>query len=647
MKILYVLALVIFSAVRVEVLCPKKCRCSFQSVDCISSGINEVPQDAPKTTRVLLLSNNNIRLINKSSFYRYTNLQRLSLDSNDLSFIEEGAFNAVRKTLLTLSLKNNNLSSIDKGTIGSLTFLSDLNLSENIIGSIHSEGFYNLQKLRRLFLSRNNLQSLDRFMFIHPTSLITLKLNGNKIRSYDPKVFHHLPLLIDLDLSENLLTSIPAQSFHAQKKLTILTLTGNKLRTLRRGQLLGLRRLTELDMNENDIEWIEVGALGDLVSLRTLQMRNNNLKIINQWTFPSQLIHLKNLFVSGNSITSIHQCAFSGVRDLRTIDISSNSITAIHPQTFAHLDQLYYLNTRNNRISSLNVRTFLIPSLKELYFHGNQIDCSFDYLMTLRRLPISWIVADCLSNLTQGKNKHIIDVWNNVVPIWSERVAWRCETDCGFQSYVRTAACILCSTSKVCVSTLPMNRSCMLLNFKNIHSKNYSFHDLLRNTDHNKGGSKKREISCTLSKCPLPISRLKEAENVRLLYTNISYVYTSCRRITNVQLGRSDDIKHLSDSDMNKIIGLPLGGLLLLAMISHTCVRVWRSKRNAGTITGTPAALDAVKENITGTLAERDTVMENITDTPAAPDTALENITDAQAPPDAAMENITRCTSTS
>ena len=47
-----------------------------------------------------------------------------------------------------------------------------------------------------------------------------------------------------------------------------------------------------------------------------------------------------------------------------------------------------------------------------------------------------------------------------------------------------------------------------------------------------------------------------------------------------------------SDSDINIIIGLPIAGMICLAMISPFCVIIWRSKRNTDTGSGTVDATD-------------------------------------------------------
>ena len=73
--------------------CPKQCSCSSGIVDCSRRGLTEIPQELPKATKHLLLADNEIDFIPAYGlFNRLPNLIMLDLSRNQISRIEDGAF---------------------------------------------------------------------------------------------------------------------------------------------------------------------------------------------------------------------------------------------------------------------------------------------------------------------------------------------------------------------------------------------------------------------------------------------------------------------------------------------------------------------------------------------------------------------------
>lgn len=112
--------------------CPRPCHCSHRNglvVQCTSQDLEEVPQDLPPDTVVLLLSSNRIRHIPREALEGLRRLRTLDLSHNALQSLEPGAFLDSRGTLKTLDLSHNQLSTLPSDTFSSLT--SRVRLSNN------------------------------------------------------------------------------------------------------------------------------------------------------------------------------------------------------------------------------------------------------------------------------------------------------------------------------------------------------------------------------------------------------------------------------------------------------------------------------------------------------------------------------------
>ncbi|MEM7536692.1 MAG: leucine-rich repeat domain-containing protein [Chloroflexota bacterium] len=153
-----------------------------------------------------------------------SNLERLDLSSNKLTYIPPEIGNL--SSLQSLSLSSNELSNIPP-EIGNLSKLEAFRLTRNKVRNIPPE-IGNLSNLRWVSLSANELSSIP--PEIGNLDLIDLFLNANKLSSVPPEI-GNLSNLVSLELANNQLTSIPPV-IGSLPKLRDLHLNANKLSSI-------------------------------------------------------------------------------------------------------------------------------------------------------------------------------------------------------------------------------------------------------------------------------------------------------------------------------------------------------------------------------------------------------------------------------
>lgn len=115
------------------------------------------PTDLPPSTIQLDLSNNRLAgRLTANSLSKLPYLQKLDLQGNDISFIEDKAF-ILTPHLEVLDLSRNRLRSIQRHTFTGLKKLEKLKLNDNQIQTLEEGSFEDVIKLGKLDLSDNSL----------------------------------------------------------------------------------------------------------------------------------------------------------------------------------------------------------------------------------------------------------------------------------------------------------------------------------------------------------------------------------------------------------------------------------------------------------------------------------------------------------
>ena len=340
----------------------------------------------------LVLTHNNISMIEAAVFEGLTNLSGLYLSFNNIGWIEQGAFDDLFN-LRYLFLNDNDIPELLSRQFQRLPSLKILNLSLNKITRVDQMMFHGLDNLSILRLASNNIASIDPWQFVSLHNLRTLDLGGNNMAEIHPQQFQQSTDLTSIILDNNNIDAIHPQQFFGLTELKVLSLKHNNISVIHPMQFKDLVNLIELRIDYNNIAVIPVQVFSGLINLMRLFIDNSNIAEIHPQQF-LELTHLEVLSLKHNSINPIHPMQFQGLTNLMKLDVEKNNIAEIHSQLFLGLTNLKFLSLKRNRISIIHPLQFTgLINLQRLYIDYNNITAipaqAFSGLSSLTFLYIS------------------------------------------------------------------------------------------------------------------------------------------------------------------------------------------------------------------------------------------------------------------
>ncbi|KAK3757763.1 hypothetical protein RRG08_027125 [Elysia crispata] len=268
-------------------------------------------------------------------------LKRLKISKTSLNEVSENSFsNSILTNLEELDLSDNSITHIRRNSLEGLgPALRKLSFASNFLRSDTSDlaGLRNLPLLEELDLSGNeNINSIPDFSQLNSAVDVKIFLGNNKISALPPNPFSGITQrLHTLDLSQNSISRMDQDSFNGVTNLRMLRLSTQK--GLASGELTlpgslsqSANSLTHLFL---DGQRLDVSALWDIVThmakLKVLDLSQTGLSNIPNLAF-QKIIGLEELYLSGNSLTSLGQRNFVGPRfALKKLYLNQNPLAHI------------------------------------------------------------------------------------------------------------------------------------------------------------------------------------------------------------------------------------------------------------------------------------------------------------------------------
>ncbi|XP_046737150.1 protein artichoke-like [Diprion similis] len=178
-----------------------------------------------------------------------------------------------------LSMNNNEISLIENDAFNDTINLKKLDLSRNHLSEIRDGTFDNLHKLTYLSLEGNEFTTLSgEYTLSGLVNLEYLFFGGNNISYISTGFFDHLSKLVTLDMSYNRLTSIETTLCSKLTSLQKLSFYGNRLSSI---HLADLKSIISIDLDDNNFTASTYISLVNLPNLESLYLRENPLRLIN------------------------------------------------------------------------------------------------------------------------------------------------------------------------------------------------------------------------------------------------------------------------------------------------------------------------------------------------------------------------------
>ncbi|XP_026556878.1 slit homolog 1 protein [Pseudonaja textilis] len=352
-----------------DVVCPAKCRCEANVVECSNLRLTKIPERLPQATAELRLNNNEITVVEATGiFKKLPHLKKINLSNNKVSEIEDGAFEGAA-SVSELHLTANQLESVRSSMFRGLDGLRTLMLRNNRINCIHNDSFTGLRNVRLLSLYDNQISIISPGAFDTLQSLSTLNLLANPFncnchlawlgdwlrkrkivtgnpRCHNPDFLRQIPLqdvaFPDFRCEEGQEETICFPRPQCPQECTcldtVVRCSNKHLKSLPKGIP---KNVTELYLDGNQFILIP-GQLSTFRYLQLVDLSNNKISFLSNNSF-TNMSQLTTLILSYNALQCIPSLAFEGLHSLRLLSLHGNDISTLPEGIFADVISLSHL----------------------------------------------------------------------------------------------------------------------------------------------------------------------------------------------------------------------------------------------------------------------------------------------------------------
>ena len=319
----------------------------------------------------LYLSNNKLKLLNRSMFNFFVRLKKLYLQNNSIETIADDAFYDLRE-ICHIFLDSNNIKIISDRVFKKNGSLEVLDLSRNLIETIDENTFRSLDKLNLLYLNFNNLKLIHQNWFQSTKNLRLLNLSNNEINEIDSYSFCALVNLTEFILDNNRTSLIiKAGHFLHTINLTKISLKNSGITVVYSNSFRNLSKLKYLNLDCNELEYLPDDFINTIPTHVYLNLKDNKLQKLQRTAFIDG-INIDTFDLSGNSDMFIHIDAFQDFHALKELNLRGVSFLNRTLPDLSQLEKLELLDLSFCCIDTIPVGYFKsLRSLKKLLLDNN------------------------------------------------------------------------------------------------------------------------------------------------------------------------------------------------------------------------------------------------------------------------------------
>ncbi|CAL8268411.1 unnamed protein product [Arctogadus glacialis] len=356
--------------------CPQRCECSskLKSVSCQGKRLSALPDGISADTKVLDLSENRLRWVERGDLLPYLRLEVLDLSGNTISVLEPDAF-AGLQSLRSLSLRGNQLKLIPMGSFARLANLTSLDLSGNKIVILLDFTFQDLRSLRRLEVGDNDLVYISNKAFLGLVGLRELTIERCNLTSISSQSLSYLRSLVTLRLRHLSISALEEQNFRKLGGLRGLEIDHwPLLEHISPHSLQGLN-LSWLSITHTNLTSVPTSALRTLAHLTSLNLSYNPIAVLESWAL-RDLVRLKELHMVGANLVTVQSYALGGLRQISLLNLSANALATLEEGAFQSVNTLRTLRLDGNPLACDCRLLWILQRRKSLRFDGAAPVCS-------------------------------------------------------------------------------------------------------------------------------------------------------------------------------------------------------------------------------------------------------------------------------
>ncbi|XP_052083074.1 toll-like receptor 4 [Mytilus californianus] len=323
---------------------PKHCNITLTKklvrCNCSSRNLTFIPTDCPPNTTDLYLSNNNLNIIARKTFTKYTQLRYLDISDCNVTSIDKSAFDNLPH-LKELSLVDNPMKSFQRNVFEALDELQVLHISHDLLSTYLRESWLDFLNITKVFCygGPSNGSFAEIFSVMKNLKYLHSEIQIHVLRNCTFHAFEKTPLRY-LKIKGKLMR-IETDSFLPVRFLSSLVIPDARFLKLS-NTLPALHVFENRQMNELDL--------------------NNNFRVHGEFIITTELfayignICVKKLSLTFNGIRMIDAVAFQNMKYkhcLENVNLSNNDFDSHQLYTiwyfnlFTHLKRLDMSNINN------------------------------------------------------------------------------------------------------------------------------------------------------------------------------------------------------------------------------------------------------------------------------------------------------------
>ncbi|XP_040152043.1 carboxypeptidase N subunit 2-like [Anopheles arabiensis] len=153
--------------------------------------------------------------------------------------------------------------------------------------------------------------------------------------------------------------------------LSFLTITDSRMKSVP-ATMAHLVALEMLEISKSSIETVNLNLFSKLTHLRHLNLCDNKILFLHlSDAAEGNFAQLRDLFLSGNLLTTIDLSGFNNMKLLQTLDLHRNRIRRMQGALVSN--SLKFLDLSDNRIETLNCCEWNITSLNRFMLSSNEL----------------------------------------------------------------------------------------------------------------------------------------------------------------------------------------------------------------------------------------------------------------------------------